>query len=103
MHNQLQYTWRSGLGVDAHGNLVYVAGGGLNLQTLATALSQAGAVRGMELDIHHPVVTCNLYEPVPGHANSVVARKLLPDMSKPATRYLQRDQRDFIAILARTP
>ena len=101
--NQLQYTWRSALGVDAHGNLVYVAGGGLNLQTLATALSEAGAIRGMELEIHHPVVTCNLYEPAPGHTNKVVARKLLPDMSKPATRYLQRDQRDFIAIVTRTP
>ena len=103
VHNQLQYTWRSGLGVDAHGNMVYVAGGGLNLQTLATALSEAGAVRGMELEMHYPVVTCNLYEPVPGHANTVVARKLLPNMAKPATRYLKQDQRDFIAILARTP
>ena len=93
--NQLQYTWRSALGVDAHGNLVYVAGGGLNLQTLATAVSEAGAIRGMELEIHHPVVTCNLYEPAPGHTNKVVARKLLPDMSKPATRYLQRGSARF--------
>lgn len=100
-HNQLQYTWRSALGVDARGDLVYVAGGGLNLQTLAAALSQAGAVRGMQLDIHHSVVTCNLFEAEPGHAGKVIARKLLPEMSKPATRYLQPDQRDFIAILTR--
>jgi membrane-associated phospholipid phosphatase len=99
--NQLQYTWRSALGVDARGNLVYVAGGGLNLQTLATALSQAGAVRGMQLDIHHSVVTFNLFEPAPGHSGKLIARKLLPEMSKPATRYLEPDQRDFIAILTR--
>jgi hypothetical protein len=41
------YTWRSGLGVDAAGNLVYVGGSGLNLVTLANALVQAGAVRGL--------------------------------------------------------
>jgi hypothetical protein len=31
----------------------------------------------------------------------LIARKLLPEMSKPATRYLEPDQRDFIAILTR--
>jgi hypothetical protein len=99
-HVQLEHTWRSALGVDAHGNLVYVAGAGLNLQTLATAITQAGAVRAMELDIHDPVVTCNLYEPDPAHPGSVIARKLIPTMQRPATRYLQPDQRDFIAIVA---
>ena len=37
--NQFQYTWRSGLGVTAHGDVVYVAGNKLNLTTLAAALS----------------------------------------------------------------
>ena len=54
--NQVQYTWRSGLGVDAAGSLVYVAGANLNLVTLADALIQAGAVRGMQLDIHNEMV-----------------------------------------------
>ena len=29
--NQLQYTWRSGLGVTAHGDVLYLAGDNLNL------------------------------------------------------------------------
>jgi hypothetical protein len=55
----------------------------------------------MQLDIHHSVVTFNLFEPAPGHSGKLIARKLLPEMSKPATRYLEPDQRDFIAILTR--
>ncbi|MEO9223844.1 MAG: phosphatase PAP2 family protein [Acidimicrobiales bacterium] len=100
-HSQFQSTWRSALGIDRSGNLVYVAGDHLQLQTLAEALVQAGAVTGMELDIHTPVVTCNLYEVDPANPAKVIARKLLPDMHRPATRYLQPDQRDFIAIVAR--
>lgn len=99
--SQFQSTWRSALGVDRSGNLVYVAGDQLQLQTLAEALTQAGAVTGMELDIHTPVVTCNLYEVDPANPAKVISRKLLPDMHRPATRYLQPDQRDFIAIVAR--
>jgi hypothetical protein len=51
-HNQLQFTWRSGMGTTAHGDVVYVAGDQLNLAALAAALVQAGAVTGMELDMH---------------------------------------------------
>ena len=39
------YVWRSGVGVDAHGNLIYAAGPGLNVQTLAEILRRAGCVR----------------------------------------------------------
>jgi hypothetical protein len=44
------------LGVDAAGNLLYVGGANLNLATLADALAQAGAIRGMQLDIHNEMV-----------------------------------------------
>lgn len=50
--NQKQFTWRSGLGVDSRGNIVHVAGNGLDLVHLADALVTAGAVRGLKLDIH---------------------------------------------------
>jgi len=43
--NQLQYTWRSGIGTDRAGNVVYVAGDKLTLNTLATAMTNAGVVR----------------------------------------------------------
>ena len=46
-------TWRSGLGLSADGRyLVYVAGDGLTVPTLAQALVDAGAARGMQLDIN---------------------------------------------------
>ena len=95
---QGEWTWRSGVGVDRHGNLIYVAGPKLDLAELSRAMTEVGIVRGMELDMHGPVVTCNLYLP-DGHVRGgVIARKLIASMTRPATRYLQPDQRDFIAI-----
>lgn len=96
--NQHQFTWRSGLGIDRRGDLVYVAGKDLDLATLADALAQAGAVKAMELDIHPTVVTANLFRYDAAKRSHVDAARLLPNMTRPATRYLQPDRRDFIAI-----
>ncbi len=62
--NQLQYTWRSGVGVTANGGLVYAGGANMSLAALADALTNAGAVRGMQLDIHDKMVDLFTY----GHA-----------------------------------
>jgi hypothetical protein len=97
--NQVQYTWRSGLGVDAAGNLLYVGGANLNLATLADALAQAGAIRGMQLDIHNEMVDFLSY-PV-GAAHALVGVKLLPNMPGSSDRYLVPDQRDFFAVTLR--
>ena len=94
--NQLQYTWRSGVGVDANGNLIYVSGENLTLQTLAVALADAGVVRGMELDIHSALVSFATWAPSP--TGKVVPTKLLPGMGRPADRYLAADQRDFFYL-----
>jgi hypothetical protein len=91
--NQSQYTWRSGVGVDANGNLIYVSGDNLTLKTLAVALADAGVVRGMELDIHSALVSFASWAPSP--TGKVVPTKLLPGMARPADRYLAADQRDF--------
>jgi hypothetical protein len=100
--NQRQYTWRSGLGETSDGRVVYVAGSDITLSTLADALVRAGAVTGMQLDIHPDLVTFNAYTPVPGGGPSALTGiKLLPAMRRPATRYLSPDQRDFFALLAR--
>jgi hypothetical protein len=97
--NQLQYTWRSGVATDAQGNLIYVAGAGMTLRALAQALSDAGAVTAMQLDIHSQMVDMFAYTHGPsGHLTST---PLLPDMPGPLDRYLHPDQRDFIAITAR--
>ncbi|MEO7589319.1 MAG: hypothetical protein ABIS84_14970, partial [Arachnia sp.] len=94
--NQLQYTWRSGLGTDAAGNLVYVAGNNLTLQSLAVAMTDAGVQRGMELDIHSKMVNLAVWtRPASGPAK---ASNLLPDMSAPPNRYVAADQRDFFYL-----
>ncbi|MEV6900267.1 hypothetical protein [Amycolatopsis sp. NPDC051372] len=97
--NQFQYTWRSGLGTDRAGNLLYVGGTGLTLHTLADAMVQAGIQQGMELDIHSPMVTFNSYRP----DLNTGATKLLPAMPGSLGRYLQPDQRDFFATSLRLP
>jgi len=61
-------TWRSALGVDAHGALVYAAGGGLTPAALAQALVAAGVQRGMQLDINPMWVSFNTYQPFPNGA-----------------------------------
>lgn len=94
--NQLQYTWRSGVGVDAGGNLVYVAGDWLTLAALGDALTAAGAVRGMELDIHTGMTFFASWHPTDGATPA--PSTLLPTMSGSADRYLSPDQRDFLYL-----
>jgi hypothetical protein len=99
-NNQFQYTWRSALGVEAGGNLVYVAANRISLTDLAQALAAAGAVRGMELDIHPQMVTFMSYRP--GQVRGAgVGTTLLPAMQPPTDRYLVPSQRDFLAVTAR--
>jgi hypothetical protein len=88
--------WRSGIGVDAHGNLIYAAADIQTAQSLAQILRRAGAVRAMELDINSAWTTFNSY----GTWNAGKPRKLLPGMDRPATRYLTPDDRDFFAVYA---
>lgn len=103
VRNQFQYTWRSGVGVDRAGNVIYVAGDQLRLSGLADAMVAAGVQRGMELDIHTGKVGFNSYHPQPGSPFALAATRLLPQMPLPATRYLQPDQRDFFAVTLRDP
>jgi len=101
--NQFQYTWRSGLGTDRNGNLVYVAGDQLSLAELADAMVAAGVQRGMELDIHPKTVTFTTFHPAAGQPFGLAATKLLPAMVQPVTRYLDPDHRDFLAVTVRPP
>ncbi|HSC04890.1 MAG TPA: phosphodiester glycosidase family protein [Solirubrobacteraceae bacterium] len=89
--------WRSGVGVDAHGNLIYAAADIQTAESLAEVLQRAGAVRAMELDINYEWTTFNFYR----RFGTGDPAKLLPGMSRPATRYLSPDDRDFFAVYAR--
>lgn len=99
--NQLQYTWRSAIGVDAAGVLHYVVGDDLRLDTLARALADNGPVRGMELDIHGADVRLIGYrqERGPGADQVVVryARRLAPVPASRPTRL----RRAYPALIGR--
>ena len=92
---------RSGIGVTAHGALVYVAGPALTARTLAESMQRAGAVRAMTLDINPEWVTFNFYNhPDPADPSKISAERLYPRMQRPATRYLgpTAESRDFFTI-----
>ena len=89
--------WRSGIGVDSHGNLIYAAGENQTVASLARTLIDAGAVRAMELDINSYWVSFISYG-APGAQNPL---NMLPAMSRSATRYLEPDDRDFFTIYSR--
>lgn len=91
------FVWRSGVGIDARGNLVYAAGV-LDIVSLADVLRAAGAVRAMELDINSYWVSFDTF--LPG-ANGAAASKLLPNMERSANRYLVPGTRYFIAMFER--
>ncbi|WP_249010741.1 hypothetical protein [Conexibacter sp. DBS9H8] len=86
--------WRSGLGITARGDLIYAAANNQTAQSLAAILIHAGAVRAMQLDINAYWPSFNYYTG-PNAANPI---KLLPDMVRPANRYLTPDDRDFFAV-----
>jgi hypothetical protein len=96
--NQLQYTWRSAMGITRSRDIVYVAGDKLNLATLGVALAQAGAVTGMELDIHSGMEFFSSWQSDGAGGSS--PQRLLPAMVGPADRYVRRDQRDFFYFTA---
>lgn len=89
--------WRSGIGVDRRGNLIYAAGEDQTVSSLAKALIHAGAVRAIELDINSYWVSFITY----GAPGAEDPHNLLPAMERPPTRYLEPDDRDFFAVYAR--
>jgi len=92
------FVWRSGVGIDARGNLIYVAGE-LDIVSLANVLARAGAVRAMELDINSGWVSAYVYRGTT--PADIQGEKLLGAIQRPANRYLVPGSRDFIALFAR--
>jgi hypothetical protein len=94
--------WRSGLGVDRNGGLVYIAGPGLSVNQLAELFLRAGAVRAMELDINSDWTTAYIFEQTdPNDPAAIIGNKLLPDMKRGGDRYLVPGERDFVTMIAR--
>jgi len=86
--------WRSAVGIDRHGNLVYAAANDQSVASLAAIMMRAGAVRAMELDINTYWPSFITYRD-PGAGDPA---NLLADMDRPPTRYLTPDDRDFFAV-----
>jgi hypothetical protein len=89
--------WRSGVGIDARGNLIYAAANDQTAASLAGILIHAGAVRAMELDINAEWPSLITY----GRGGVGNATKVVPNYQQTAHRYLVPDDRDFFAIYRR--
>jgi hypothetical protein len=89
--------WRSGVGIDRHGNLIYAAANDMTVGSLAEVLRRAGAVRAMELDIN-TYWTSFIHYRYPG---AVGAANLLSTMDRSPQRYLMPDDRDFFGVYLR--
>ena len=90
--------WRSGVGVDKNGGLIYVSGPGLSITALARLLARAGCVRAMELDINTEWTSFIYYN---HYGDSLSPQELLPEMFRSEFRYLTPDDRDFVAMFVR--
>ena len=93
------FVWRSGIGVDALGNVIYVAGNSLSVQSLANILSKAGAVRAMELDIN-PEWISYMWYPHSATSSAITPIKLV-SFDRSSRRYLSPSSRDFFAVYAK--
>jgi hypothetical protein len=89
--------WRSGVGVDRRGNLIYAAANDQTVGSLAAILIHAGAVRAMELDINSYWVSFISYASLGGQDPA----NLLSGMERTPYRYLSTDDRDFFAVYER--
>jgi hypothetical protein len=89
--------WRSGVGIDRHGNLIYAAANIQTVGSLAEILRRAGAVRAMELDINTYWTSFITYH----HRGARGAANLLAAMDRSPQRYLSPDDRDFFGVYVR--
>ena len=89
--------WRSGVGIDRHGNLIYAAANDMTVGSLARVLLHAGAVRAMELDINTYWTSFITYR----HPGASGAANLLASMDRSPQRYLTPEDRDFFGVFTR--
>ncbi len=91
--------WRTGVGIDRRGNLIFVAAEGQTVITIAKILQHIGAVRAMEFDINPDWHTLIAYT----HHNGLIPRMVEPQPNQSPDRYLVPDDRDFFAVYERLP
>ena len=90
--------WRTGVGIDRRGNLIFAAADNMTVTSLALVLQRAGAVDAMQFDINADWHTLITYTHHHGLRPSLVGPS-----NHPASRYLSPDDRDFFAVYRRQP
>lgn len=93
------YTPRTAVGIDAHGNAMFVVVSDATVVSLAQVLQHIGAVRGMEYDINPEWHTLITYS----HRHGLGPRMVEPQYQQSPDRYLTPDDRDFMAVYAKVP
>jgi hypothetical protein len=91
--------WRTGLGIDRQGNLLYVAAPAQTAASLAQILVDVGAVRGMQLDINPEWPIFTTY----GNAGAASPALFVPNPNQIPDRFLYSSTKDFFAVFVRTP
>lgn len=92
------FVWRSGIGITASGDFLYVAGDALSAQSLANILKNAGAIRAMQLDINPEWISFMYYLT---NANNKLQPYKPMYFDRHANRYFQESSRDFYAVYLR--
>jgi hypothetical protein len=95
---QRAFIHRSAFGVSADGAEIYVGGPALSVCTLGRLLTDAGVVRGMELDINPQWVSGAYFQP----AASPRGFRLFPAEQVPPQHYLTPSSRDWFAWYIRS-
>jgi hypothetical protein len=93
------YTWRSGVGLDKRGDLVYAVGPSLTAETLAKALQAGGAVEGMQLDINSFWVRYITF--LPQADGGYTSQSILNDLQNGGPQYLHGYNKDFFYLTLR--
>lgn len=91
--------WRTGLGVDARGNLIYVAAPSQTAASLAEVMIQAGCVRAMQLDIN-PAWPIFVTYGGPGARDPSL---FVPNPNQIPNRFLYPSTKDFFALFTKQP
>lgn len=90
--------WRTALGIDAQGNLVYVAAPDQTAQSLAATLVQLHLVRAMQLDINPEWPIFVTY----GTRGAIDPSLFVPNPNQIGGRFLYSSTKDFFAVYSAT-
>ncbi|MGH3262372.1 MAG: phosphodiester glycosidase family protein, partial [Trebonia sp.] len=93
------FTPRTAVGIDAHGNVMFVVASEATVISLAQILQHIGAVSGMEFDINPEWHTMITYS----HKNGLGPTMVEPQDQQSPDRYLTPDDRDFMAVFSKVP